>query len=202
MDLANAIYAAMLRSLVQGLAETDAARKRLCIDAAINAMFGLVPVAEHLTTLPACMAEDGRTAGMSFALLRDVARFGRLAAGDPRAESAFAADRDCRAGMNVGKGRWSDPPPERIHRDLRRATGDPRRGLEDAAPVPLGPPIHSLVVCSRRYPPSGTHHQKGDEGLHFGRVGGCCHGRIPWRGAGWSSARGGGKPLAGRSSLS
>jgi CDGSH-type Zn-finger protein/uncharacterized Fe-S cluster protein YjdI len=75
MDLANAIYAAMLRSLVQGFAETDPARKRLCIDAAIDSMFGLVPVAEHLTTLPACAAEDGRTAGMSFAMLRDVAPF-------------------------------------------------------------------------------------------------------------------------------
>lgn len=73
MDLANAIYAAMLRSLVQGFAEADPARKRLCLDAAINSMFGLVPVAEHLTTLPACVAEDGRMAGMSFAMLRDVA---------------------------------------------------------------------------------------------------------------------------------
>lgn len=73
MDLANAIYAAMLRSLVQGFAETDPARKRLCIDAAIDSMFGLVPVAEHLTTLPACLAKDDRRAGMSFAMLRDVA---------------------------------------------------------------------------------------------------------------------------------
>ncbi|MBU8540630.1 ferritin-like domain-containing protein [Falsiroseomonas tokyonensis] len=73
MDLANAIYAAMLRSLVQGFAETDPVRKRLCIDASIDTMFGLVPVAEHLTSLPACMAEDGRRAGMSFAMLRDVA---------------------------------------------------------------------------------------------------------------------------------
>jgi CDGSH-type Zn-finger protein/uncharacterized Fe-S cluster protein YjdI len=73
MDLANAMYAAMLRNLVQGFAEADPVRKRLCIDAATDAMFGLVPVAEHLTTLPACMAEDGRRAGMSFAMLRDVA---------------------------------------------------------------------------------------------------------------------------------
>jgi CDGSH-type Zn-finger protein/uncharacterized Fe-S cluster protein YjdI len=75
MDLANAIYAAMLRSLVQGFAETDPTRKRGCIEAAIDSMFGLVPVAEHLTTLPACVAEDGRTAGMSFAMLRDVGAF-------------------------------------------------------------------------------------------------------------------------------
>lgn len=73
MDLANAIYAAMLRALSQGFAEADPARKRLCIDAAIDTMFALVPVSEHLTRLPACAAEDGRTAGLSFAMLRDVA---------------------------------------------------------------------------------------------------------------------------------
>jgi CDGSH-type Zn-finger protein/uncharacterized Fe-S cluster protein YjdI len=48
-------------------------RKRLCIDAAVNTMFALVPVAEQLTALPACAAEDGRTAGMSFAMQRDAA---------------------------------------------------------------------------------------------------------------------------------
>ncbi|WP_206930814.1 ferritin-like domain-containing protein [Roseococcus thiosulfatophilus] len=73
MDAANAIYAAMLRALVQGFAETDAARKRACLDASVDAMRALVPVAEHLTTLPACAGGDARRAGMSFAMLRDVA---------------------------------------------------------------------------------------------------------------------------------
>lgn len=73
MDFANAVYAAMLRALVQGFAETDAARKRLCLQASIDAMRALVPVAGHLTTLPACAAADDCTAGMSFAMLRDVA---------------------------------------------------------------------------------------------------------------------------------
>jgi CDGSH-type Zn-finger protein/uncharacterized Fe-S cluster protein YjdI len=99
MDFANAVYAAMLRALVQGFAETDAARKRLCLQASIDAMRALVPVAEHLTRLPACAAEDGATAGMSFAMLRDVAplpagpgaatmlaeRFAELAARPPAA---------------------------------------------------------------------------------------------------------------------
>jgi len=80
MDLANAIYTAMLRALAQGFAEADPGRKRRAIDAAIEGMYALVPVAEHLTRLPACHAEDGRTAGMSFAMLRDVAP---LPAGDP-----------------------------------------------------------------------------------------------------------------------
>jgi CDGSH-type Zn-finger protein/uncharacterized Fe-S cluster protein YjdI len=75
MELANAIYAAMLRALAQGFAETDAARKRKFLDAAIDGMFALGPVAEHLTTLPATNAATGQTAGMSFATLRDLAAF-------------------------------------------------------------------------------------------------------------------------------
>lgn len=73
MDAANAIYAAMLRALVQGFAETEPTRKRACLDASVDAMRALVPVAEHLTTLPACVGGDARRAGMSFAMLRDVA---------------------------------------------------------------------------------------------------------------------------------
>jgi CDGSH-type Zn-finger protein/uncharacterized Fe-S cluster protein YjdI len=73
MELANAIYGLMLRSLAQGFAETDATRKKLFVDTAIDAMFALVPVAEHLTTLPACVDLPHLTAGMSFAMLRDIA---------------------------------------------------------------------------------------------------------------------------------
>jgi CDGSH-type Zn-finger protein/uncharacterized Fe-S cluster protein YjdI len=75
MELANAIYAAMLRCLAQGFAETDAARKAKFIDAAIDGMFALGPVAEHLTTLPASQSSPGLTAGMSFAMLRDISAF-------------------------------------------------------------------------------------------------------------------------------
>jgi CDGSH-type Zn-finger protein/uncharacterized Fe-S cluster protein YjdI len=73
MELANAIYGAMLRALVQGFAETDPARKRRFLDAAIDGMFALGPVGAHLTTLPASASAPGLTAGMSFAMLRDVA---------------------------------------------------------------------------------------------------------------------------------
>jgi len=92
MDLANAIYAGMLRSLVQGFAETDAARKRLCIDAAIASMFGLVPVAEYLTTLPACAAEDGRRAG------------GGAATGEPDPASRGRPACPARRNPSVGRG--------------------------------------------------------------------------------------------------
>ena len=97
MDLANAIYTAMLRCLAQGFGEADPDRKRRSIGAAIDSMFALVPVAEHLTRLPACQAEDGRTAGISFAMLRDVAP---LPAGDPA--MALLAERFAEMGTRAG----------------------------------------------------------------------------------------------------
>jgi CDGSH-type Zn-finger protein/uncharacterized Fe-S cluster protein YjdI len=44
------------------------------IDAAIELMYALVPVAEHLTRIPASPLHPGLTAGLSFAMLRNVAR--------------------------------------------------------------------------------------------------------------------------------
>jgi CDGSH-type Zn-finger protein/uncharacterized Fe-S cluster protein YjdI len=73
MELANAIYGAMLHALAQGFSETAADRKKLFMDVAIDGMFALIPVAEHLTTMAASPAKPGLTAGMSFAMLRDVA---------------------------------------------------------------------------------------------------------------------------------
>ena len=71
MDLANAVYAAMLRTLAQGFIETEAASKRRFLDASLASMYALRPVAEHLTRLPASTSQNGLTAGMSFATLRD-----------------------------------------------------------------------------------------------------------------------------------
>jgi CDGSH-type Zn-finger protein/uncharacterized Fe-S cluster protein YjdI len=73
MELANAIYGGMLRALAQGFADTNQKRKQRFLDAAVDSMFALGPVAEHLTTLPATSSQPGLVAGMSFAMLRDVA---------------------------------------------------------------------------------------------------------------------------------
>ncbi len=73
MDLANAVYNAMLRALAQGFIEADERRKRLFLSAAIDAMFALRPIAEHLTRLPACASGSELTAGISFAMVRDIA---------------------------------------------------------------------------------------------------------------------------------
>ncbi|MDV6332742.1 ferritin-like domain-containing protein [Asticcacaulis sp. 201] len=72
MDLANAIYNIMLRALAQGFADHDPLRKQAFIDVAIDGMYALTPVAEHLTTLKASTTVPDVTAGMSFATLRDV----------------------------------------------------------------------------------------------------------------------------------
>jgi CDGSH-type Zn-finger protein/uncharacterized Fe-S cluster protein YjdI len=73
LDLANALYGAMLRALAQGFAERDRERKRAFLDVAIEGMFLIAPVAEHLSTLPASPQAPGLNAGMTFAMLRDVA---------------------------------------------------------------------------------------------------------------------------------
>jgi CDGSH-type Zn-finger protein/uncharacterized Fe-S cluster protein YjdI len=72
VDLANAIYGAMLRLLAQGFAESDSERKGLLLDAAIDGMYALVPAAEYATQLPASDAHPNFMAGMSFATLRDM----------------------------------------------------------------------------------------------------------------------------------
>jgi uncharacterized Fe-S cluster protein YjdI len=130
MDLVNAISAAMLRSLVQGFAEADPARKRLCIDAAIQAMFGLVPVAEHLTTLPACAAEDGRRAGISFAMLRDVAP---LAPGT----GALAVLAERQAELAARAGAIMPPPLAGQVAEALVATADRLAGRSAAAPAEI-----------------------------------------------------------------
>ena len=73
LDLANALYGAMLRALAQGFVEREPTRKRAFLDAAIAGMFAITPVAEHLTRLPASPSAPGLNAGMTFAMLRDVA---------------------------------------------------------------------------------------------------------------------------------
>ena len=73
LDFANALYGAMLRALVQGFAEHEPTRKRAFLDTAIDGMFAIGPVAQYLTRLPASPRAPGLNAGMTFAMLRDVA---------------------------------------------------------------------------------------------------------------------------------
>jgi CDGSH-type Zn-finger protein/uncharacterized Fe-S cluster protein YjdI len=75
LDLANAVYGQTLRCLAQAFGRSgDPEPKRLLIDTAIELMFTLAGVAEALTLLPASPLHPGQTTGVSFAMLRDVAR--------------------------------------------------------------------------------------------------------------------------------
>lgn len=76
LDLANALYGHMLRCLVQayGRDADDAESKRLLITLARELMSVLTPVCEHLASLPANPDDPGINAGMTFTMLRDVAR--------------------------------------------------------------------------------------------------------------------------------
>lgn len=70
LDLGNAIYNHSLRCLALGYAGVDRQAQRGLVDAAIELMRILTPVAERLTALPAHDDAPGCTAGLSFATLR------------------------------------------------------------------------------------------------------------------------------------
>ncbi|MGD9739033.1 MAG: ferritin-like protein [Bauldia sp.] len=76
LDISNALYGHVLRCLVQayGRGAGDEAGRKLFVDTAIELMFVLAPVATYLASLPASRSHPGVNAGMTFTMLRDVAR--------------------------------------------------------------------------------------------------------------------------------
>ncbi|MHA1552974.1 MAG: ferritin-like domain-containing protein, partial [Alphaproteobacteria bacterium] len=76
LDLCNSIYGHMLRCLVQsfGRDQEDQETKQLFVGTAIELMESLVPIGEHLASLPANKAYPGINAGVTFTMLRDVAK--------------------------------------------------------------------------------------------------------------------------------
>jgi CDGSH-type Zn-finger protein/uncharacterized Fe-S cluster protein YjdI len=75
LDFANSLYGHMLRCLVQAYGRgEDHEGKRLFVNSAIDIMEVLPPVAEHLASLPAGSAHPGVNAGITFTMLRDIAK--------------------------------------------------------------------------------------------------------------------------------
>ena len=70
IDLGNAVYSHMLRCLAQGFAATDPGEKKLMINAAIDLMMAVAPLARELARLKA-NDDDACNAGLSFATLRN-----------------------------------------------------------------------------------------------------------------------------------
>ncbi len=85
LDLANSVYGHLLRSLVQafGRGAGDEEGKRLFINTAIELMELLPPIGSHLASLPASPDRPGVNAGVTFTMLRDIARLPR-GAGEKR----------------------------------------------------------------------------------------------------------------------
>ena len=79
LDLANALYGHMLRCLVQsyGRGSGEETDKRLFLNAAIDLMEVLTLVGPYLASLPASKSHPGVNAGVTFTMLRDVARLPR-----------------------------------------------------------------------------------------------------------------------------
>lgn len=76
LDLANSLYGHMLRCLVQsfGRSTEEAKDKGLFLNLSRELMSVLTPVCEHLASLPAGPDAPGINAGMTFTMLRDIAR--------------------------------------------------------------------------------------------------------------------------------
>lgn len=76
LDIANSLYNQMLRFLVQsyGRDRSEPDHTRLFVTLARELMSVLTPVCEHLSSLPANPEHPGINAGMSFTMLRDIAR--------------------------------------------------------------------------------------------------------------------------------
>jgi hypothetical protein len=76
LDLANSLYEHVLRCLVRafGRGAGEGENKRLFVNAAIDLMELLPPIGSHLATLPASKSHAGVNAGLTFTMLRDVAR--------------------------------------------------------------------------------------------------------------------------------
>ena len=76
LDLANSVYNLMLRFLAQGFGrdEAEGRNKRTFVAIARELMSVLSPLCNHLASLPAGDNAPGLNAGMSFSLIRDIAR--------------------------------------------------------------------------------------------------------------------------------
>ena len=71
LDIVNAAYNQMLRLLQQAYADTRGPHhQRAIVEAAVDLMYVISPVASELTRLPAQDGDDSCNAGMSFATLR------------------------------------------------------------------------------------------------------------------------------------
>ncbi len=97
LDLANGAYLFMARALdvLFSRPELSTEARAVVSDASVTAMYALVPLAEHLTTLPANSALPGVNAGLTFTMQRSVAA-------PPEPHAAFRTLRENAAVLALG----------------------------------------------------------------------------------------------------
>ncbi|NOU33917.1 MAG: hypothetical protein HOO96_38990 [Polyangiaceae bacterium] len=97
LDLANGAYLFMARALdvLFSRPELSLEARAVVSDASVTAMYALVPLAEHLTTLPANPALPGVNAGLTFTMQRSVAA-------PPEPHAAFRTLRENAAVLALG----------------------------------------------------------------------------------------------------
>jgi CDGSH-type Zn-finger protein/uncharacterized Fe-S cluster protein YjdI len=156
LDLANATYGLMLQLLARGFAAAEPGEKKMMIDAAISLMGAIDPLGKALARLKA-NDEDACNAGMSFAVLREVATPAAL----PYALPVLVA----RLSRLAEAGKALPPKPhtrkavaalERVHRQLATAggtvspaapmpTSESQAGKHPSDDVPIGPSLPEIV---------------------------------------------------------
>jgi CDGSH-type Zn-finger protein/uncharacterized Fe-S cluster protein YjdI len=160
LDLANALYNHMLRCLAQsyGRGADETATKQLYLGIAIDVMQALTPIAEHLASLPASRSHPGVNAGMTFTILRDIARVPR-GAPEARMISERLTEMSEHAAMLFPEGHALasiagvlSAAAARI--ELPKANGRKAHAAHPAnrAAEPVPPPAEKVA------PPTGLHH--------------------------------------------
>ncbi len=157
LDLVNAAYTHMLRLLLQAYAETRGlGAQRGLVDAAIDLMFVITPLATHLTRLPANRENPGCTAGMSFATVRGYSALPSQAASDrvliERLGEISAAL--ARLAPEVPRGKELAADIAQLGVRLGAALAAAARGSAEASGSPAA--AASAAAVSAAYAPSGS----------------------------------------------
>ncbi len=154
LDLANGAYLFMARALdvLFSRPELSPEARAVVSDASVTAMYALVPLAEHLTTLPANPALPGVNAGLTFTMQRSVAA-------PPEPHAAFRTLRENAAVLALGYLAHARGISQRLDAAIEglsaladRFADGPRTVAPPAAPVTNG---SRAAIPKIAPPPSG-----------------------------------------------
>jgi CDGSH-type Zn-finger protein/uncharacterized Fe-S cluster protein YjdI len=145
LDFANSLYGHMLRCLVQayGRGSEDTEGKRLFVGAAIDLMELLPTTAEHLASLPASPHHPGVNAGITFTMLRDIAKVPR-GPGERRMMAERIAELGKHARRIFPAGHRLEKTAERLDAMLPRFNVQTLKTVGATHPLPVPPKADDL----------------------------------------------------------